>query len=203
VAGHDRGGHHDGCTPTLSEEDARRLASLLAARRAGGLPAMDIDMAHGFLTAVVSGPRLILPLEWLPRILGGGEAAEAAGELQPLLTAMCRDIAHELEHGHFGPLVTHRRTADGSALPLPHGWCQGYAVGLNLHGEEAIDAAGEDPAARGALEQIAGFLAVADEARDAPADLAAHHRDAGRLGAAATLLYRWWRDGGSGPGAVS
>jgi uncharacterized protein len=203
VTGHDHGGHQHGCTPALSEQDTRRLESLLEARRGAGLSAMGIDTAHGFLTAVVSGPRLILPLEWLPRILGGGEPAEGTDGLQGLLTAMYRDIAHELDHGHFGPLVTHQRDADGGALPLPHGWCQGYAVGLNLHGEEAIDAAGEDPVARGALELIAGFLAVADEERLAPADPAAHRRTAGHLGEAATALYRWWRDGGNGPAAVS
>ena len=53
----------------LSEEEFNRLEDLLASDIFSG-EAMALDELQGFLCAIVSGPELIPPSEWMPAALG-------------------------------------------------------------------------------------------------------------------------------------
>jgi uncharacterized protein len=154
---------------------------------------MGIDAAHGFLTAVASGPRLIQPVEWLPIVLGGQADDRAPADLPDWLEALYRDVKQDLDHGHYGPLIMYLPVDGEAALPLPYAWCQGYVQGLNLHGEKALEAAGNDAAAVVWLTPIAAFLMDSEDQRLAPPEPAAHRRAAAELAGAALGLYRWRR----------
>ena len=177
--------------------DDDRLAWLqerlqLRAERAGGMP---LDVAHGFVTAAVSGPRLVMPMEWLPAVLGssrfgGDEEPEA---LNGALLALQTDVLHQLDHRHYGPVVIYKPVAGGEPLPLPYGWCQGYAQGLRLHGEGVLEEMAADGRAAAHLAPIAAFLAYEEGQLLDPPDETAHRRTAAGLGDAAQGLYHWWR----------
>jgi hypothetical protein len=107
--------------------------------------------------------------------------------------ALYQDILQDLEHGHYGPVVMHKPLEGEPPLPLPYGWCQGYVTGLQLHGEPAIDAAGNDPEAAGYLTPIASFLMYEDDQLLDPPQPEAHRATAEGLGPAALGLFRWWR----------
>ena len=70
------------CAPGLDDDQLAWLQEQLQGRaeQHGGMP---LDVAHGFITAAVSGPRLVLPMEWLPAVLGqplvGAEGDPPAG----------------------------------------------------------------------------------------------------------------------------
>lgn len=181
------------CQPVLDDAQLAQLEGALDRRQALNSASMGIDAAHGFLTAVASGPRLILPVEWLPIVLGGQADERAPADLRAGLEALYRDVKQDLDHGHYGPLIVHLPMVGDAALPLPYGWCQGYLQGLKLHGEEALEAAGNDVAAAVWLTPIAAFLMYPEDQRLAPPEPEAHRRTAAELAGAALGLYRWWR----------
>lgn len=184
--------HH--CDAALSEADYARLQDLLLDGFEAGSGGMPLDVAHGFLTAVLSGPRLVLPMEWLPRVVGTADADHADAEsLVQLVMALYQDVLQDLEHGHYGPVVMHQPLEGEPPLPLPYGWCQGYVTGLQLHGDAAIDEAGSDPEAAGYLAPIASFLMYEEDQLLDPPQPEAHRATAEELGPAAAGLFRWWR----------
>lgn len=62
--------------PPLSDEELDRLGAFLA--RCGAGRAMNVEELDGFFCALVMGPDLIMPSEYLPIVLGGGEGADRA-----------------------------------------------------------------------------------------------------------------------------
>jgi len=154
--------------------------------------AMPLDVAHGYLTGVVSGPRLVLPVEWMPAVLGGEEGTEP---LREALMALYQDVLHELDHQHYGPIIMHKPVEQGEPLPLPYGWCQGYVTGLRLHGDEALEQAAGDEQAAAWLTPVAAFLMYEEEQLLEPPDEAAHRQASAELSLAAMGLYQWWRGG--------
>jgi Uncharacterised protein family (UPF0149) len=90
----------------LSEQDLDELSDFLELRclPEGG---MDIWMLDGYLTAIVSGPELIPPGEWLPRIWGereGDKAAVVSEHLHVLILRRMNEISRDFRDGAANPL---------------------------------------------------------------------------------------------------
>ncbi len=182
--------HH--CESSLSDAELERLQDFLFERAGEERGAMPLDMAHGFLSAVVSGPRLVLPNEWLPRVLGEGGASDAGAlSIVQCIMALYQDTLHDLEHGHYGPILLHGPDQD-DPLPLPFGWCQGYVQGMYMHGEAAVEEAGTDEEAARLLSPIAAFLTYEEEQMMNPPDPVAHRAAAAELAGSAVGLFHWW-----------
>jgi len=151
-------------------------------------------VAHGFLTAVASGPHMIMPNEWLPRVLGEvnffseQDAAQAMG----LLMALYNSILSELETGNYEPMILSMEEGHEEPLPLPYGWCEGYIVGWNAHGEDTLDAMAQDEEAALSLGPVAAFLMYEEDQLLAPPDEAEHRLAADQLADSAMDLFRWW-----------
>jgi uncharacterized protein len=182
------------CAPGLDDDQLAWLQEQLMERaeQHGGMP---LDVAHGFITAAVSGPRLVLPMEWLPAVLGQPQfGAESEAEaLNGALLTLYNDILHELDHAHYGPVVVYKPVERAEPLPLPYGWCQGYVQGLHLHGEGAVEEAATDERAAEFLAPIAAFLMYEEKELLDPPDEAGHRQTAAELGGSAQGLFDWWR----------
>jgi len=178
----------------LSASERAALADLLAERvpYTGGL---TLDAAQGFIVGVLSGPVGLPERAWLRHVLGTAVAGDGAsdGPLVALLLRFAADTQQGLELGTFAPLVPFRESPDAEPLPLPYAWCAGYATALALHGDEALEAVDEAEAASDALAKILTFLMYEAEDMHSPRDPQAHRALAAELGAAASLLYGWWR----------
>lgn len=182
------------CRPEVDEEQLAWLQEQLQ-RRVDDHGGMPLDVAHGYITAAVSGPRLVLPMEWLPAVLGDSQFDDEreAEALNGALLGLYNDVLHELDHRHFAPVVIYKPIEGGEPLPLPYGWCQGYVRGLHLHGEGAVEQAATDERAAAHLAPIAAFLTYEERQMLDPPDEAAHRATAAELGGAAQALYHWWR----------
>src|SRR5260221_2871360 len=115
---------------------------------------MDLEMLDGFLTAIVSGPELIQPSEWLPVVWSDSQRTvspvfannEQAERILSLLLRLQNSIARTLTESptRFKPLlyrpeegVKGRQGCAGegapreeSAPPEASAWCEGYMNGV-------------------------------------------------------------------------
>lgn len=148
----------------LSEDEIQTLARFLDERvleRDG----MSFEMLDGYLTAVISGPDMILPSEWLPPIWSGEDNSEddagvfesqAEGEaIFDLIMRHYNHIAGVLAQGgaEFEPWVGEIELEGGEFAAFAQEWALGYLRGIGLR-EEAWDELLSDPDWTGDLEAL-------------------------------------------------
>jgi uncharacterized protein len=106
--------------------------------------AMDAVMLHGFLTAVISGPSMVMPsavLPWIwdarhatrqPRFLSAGRARKITG----LIIQYWNDINNALNHcpDLFEPPL-HTTEWRGEEILVLDEWCEGYCKGIDIDRE--------------------------------------------------------------------
>ena len=171
----------------LTPEELEYLQGVLVERmdEAGCMP---LDVAHGFLTATAAGAAPVDDL--MDRALGGLAGDES---LRGPMTRFRAQLLADLDAAEYGPLILQMPRDDGSTLPLPYGWCQGYVAGLEFLGEERRDALMADEQAAAMLAPILSFLMYEEDQWFDPPNEAAHRETAGELGEHAVGLFYWWR----------
>jgi len=176
----------------LANEDLARLDHFLHSTTCGG-EAMGVSFAHGFLTAVSSGPERVEPAVWLPLMFdqpvfddGGDEAREMLG----LALRMHEDIERGLRgETAFHPVFEYVRSGNGHSHADASAWSTGFVAGFRHLGERWPDDARE------ALRAPLGLIFSMAETPGAGDPLYAQICDA--LPGAAELMFRYWRARGS------
>lgn len=112
------------------------------AREDGPENFMDTAMLDGYLTAVASGPTLIMPSEMLRWVWDTEKGEEDAGfknqkEAQKIIRLIMRQwnaIIHNLTHApdQFEPQIYERVLEDGQTIPIIDEWCMGFYKGMSL-----------------------------------------------------------------------
>jgi uncharacterized protein len=102
---------------------------------------MDISMMDGFMTALASGPNLMMPssmLKWIWDSEHGEDAPRFANaaESASIITLIIRhwnDINDMLNRApdEYEPLIQERK-ADGRTIPIIDSWCCGYYKGIDV-----------------------------------------------------------------------
>lgn len=105
---------------------------------------MDIATLDGFLTAILCGPKMIMPSEWMRWVWDmerGEDAPEFASqaEAQRILQLLMRhmnDIARTLQQApeQYEPLLMENPN-DGDPIPILDEWCSGFMKGVGLDSE--------------------------------------------------------------------
>ena len=176
-------------TEPLSPEELDQLqATLVEQMQAANC--MPLDMAHGFLTATAMAAEGRVPV-LTDRVLG--KLAEQE-KMVALLSRFRAQLLDDLRSADYGPLIMQMPRDDGSLLPLPYGWCQGYLAGVDFGGETARDAMLADEQAGTLLTPILAFLMYEEDQWFNPPNEAAHRETVGQLGEAAIALFRWSSD---------
>ncbi len=131
----------------LSENEQETLEEFLIEQQEF-TPFTTLSALDGFLTAVVSGPEMIPPNEWLAVIFGGDmETPKWTSDEQPqdiiaLLLRLLNSIATVLSEtpDYFSPLfLAYRDESDngdvmGEEVVIVEEWCHGYMQGFMLRG---------------------------------------------------------------------
>lgn len=105
---------------------------------------MDISTLDGFLTAIVCGPKTIMPSEWMRWVwdMENGEdspgfknSAQAQRVLELLMRHM-NDIAQTLHQvpDQYEPLLMENPN-NGDPIPILDEWCAGFMKGVQLDSE--------------------------------------------------------------------
>ncbi|MGE0315960.1 MAG: UPF0149 family protein [Lautropia sp.] len=102
---------------------------------------MDISMLDGYFAAIVSGPRTILPSEWLRWVWDTErgeegpvyERMEQAQRIMGLLMRHMNDVASTLAEAPeaYEPLIMENPN-DGDPIPVIDEWCTGFMKGVGL-----------------------------------------------------------------------
>lgn len=102
---------------------------------------LDLTELDGMFTAIVSGPVMIMPSQWLPAVWGDFEPVwKSEKELEIILSLMMRHmngIATTLMERPeaFEPMYSERRVKGKSHLIVDE-WCEGYWRGISLAADE-------------------------------------------------------------------
>lgn len=179
--------------PLMNDAQLQQLEDFLLTNLEQG--SMPLDVAQGFLTAILSGPQMIMPGQWLPLVLGEAElvSEEEAQTIMELIMSLYNSILAELENGEYAPMILSMEEGhEDDPLPLPYGWCEGYIMGWNQHGESAMDDMAADEEAALHLGPVAAFLMYQEDQLLNPPDEKEHRLAVDRLADSALGLYRWW-----------
>jgi uncharacterized protein len=127
----------------LTDTDVEELDQFLL--NAEGIEeSMDISTLDGFLTAIVCGPKTIMPSEWMRWVWdmeNGEDAPEFKDQAQAqrilgLLMRHMNDIAQTLHRApeQYEPLLMENPN-DGNPIPILDEWCSGFMKGVQLDSE--------------------------------------------------------------------
>jgi len=98
---------------------------------------LDVTELDGFLTAVVSGPVMIPPSQWLPAVWGDFEPVwESDKAFEEIFALMIRimnsNVVTLMEYtDDFEPLF-YEREVKGKTYTIVDEWCEGYMRGVGL-----------------------------------------------------------------------
>ena len=177
-------------SPALTQAELLRLDDFLHSE-ACGRDAMGLSHAHGFLTALASGPEPMEPSEWLrlifdePVFRDGAQAEDILGLALRLYAEIERSLA---QPDAFRPVLEFVRSAHGDLAVDATAWCQGYCAGLNLYYQEYWD--------MHANQALGAWLApIHTLARSAagPARDLTHRELCAELPHAVQAINRYWR----------
>ena len=113
---------------------------------------LDVSEFDGFITAVVSGPEMIMPSEWLPVVWGGADNAPewaSVEEYQRIFGLMIRHMNTTSttlieKPAEFEPCFLEREV-QGVTYWIVDEWCTGFMRGVELHpGKLATDQGMQD-----------------------------------------------------------
>lgn len=111
---------------------------------------LDITELDGLFTAIVSGPVMIPPSQWLPAVWGDFEPVwDNEKDFEVIFTFMMRHMngiaATLMEHPEdFEPIILEREV-EGKAYAIVDEWCEGYRRGVALAADR-WDAGGQEMA---------------------------------------------------------
>ena len=125
---------------------------------------INISELDGFFTAIVSGPVMIPPSQWLPAVWGDVEpmwdSEKALEDIFTLLMRHMNDIAATLmEQPEDFEALFMERVVEAKTYTIVDEWCEGYLRGVALAAAQ-WDSAGEDMAAL--LTPIRAFTGATD-----------------------------------------
>ncbi len=111
---------------------------------------MDIESLDGFLTAIVSGPEVVMPSEWLPVVWGDkeGPVFETEAQANKIINYMMRhmnEISAVLmkRPQEYEPLIYEWESKDDFHLKAL-GWSNGYLNGVDLRKHQWQPLLGDD-----------------------------------------------------------
>lgn len=126
-------------TSPLSDEEYEDLNDFLMSD-ATGEDSMDISMLDGFLTAIVSGPKMIPPSQWLPLVWGQDSMRwKTPVQAEHYLSMIMRQMNTIIDVLQNDPeefvALTYTREDNGQTIDIIDDWCAGYVMGMNLDRE--------------------------------------------------------------------
>ena len=137
----------------LSDQEIEELDDFLL--DAEGIDeSMNVSMLDGFLTALICGPKLIMPSEWMRWVWDTEHGKDSpnfssedeAGRILSMLIRHMNDITSTLSQApeYYEPLLL-ENINHGNPIPILDEWCMGFVKGMSLDEEGWSDIAVANP----------------------------------------------------------
>ena len=114
----------------LSDSELDRLSAIL--KRFGDKRSMNLEQLDGFLAALICGPELVLPSEYLPVIWGDDIVLEDTFSAQPVLEDFLSLIMRHwngiAETLHTGEVFLPLLVQDENGTTHANDWAKGFSV---------------------------------------------------------------------------
>ncbi|SAK62096.1 yecA family protein [Caballeronia glebae] len=124
----------------LTEHELDRLEVLLDSF---GDEAMTLEMVDGFFAALICGPELVLPHEWLPAVLGTNASPANEKNAEKTLQLLIRHwntIADDLEVTlHEDAVYLPVLSLDEEDRVVANEWAEGFMAGMDMRRESWTD----------------------------------------------------------------
>lgn len=118
---------------------------------ANGRAGLLLDGLHGLITAALAGPEEVPLGRCLALALGRTGTVRPDPEIAPIADALYRGTRDEIDLGDYEPILG--ELAEGGLLTA-RGWCEGFALGVDLHAEVWEQRLRDDPALLRIVEPI-------------------------------------------------
>lgn len=120
----------------LDDGELDELHEILAGRDQG--EGLLLDGVHGLISAVVIGPGLLAPQDWMSHIVEDGRpfrSVEQAERAVKLILRLHNMVLHDLERYTYEPILGQVENDAGEGELTAKGWCQGFSIGIDLRGD--------------------------------------------------------------------
>ncbi len=125
----------------LSDAELDRLSAFLEGL--GPTALRNIELVDGFFAALICGPTMVMPHEYLPVVLGSDHVFEAtadASEVLGLLIAHWNVIATALMHTLYEPDVyLPVLLEDSEGVARGNDWATGFMRGIDMHPQSWLE----------------------------------------------------------------
>ena len=122
----------------LTETELCRLSALL--ERFGDQHSMNVEQLDGFLAALICGPEIVHPSEYLPVICGDDMVLEDSFDAQPVLQDFLSLIMRHwnviADTLHSGDVFLPLLLEDDRGVTTANDWATGFLRGMEFHKEQ-------------------------------------------------------------------
>lgn len=118
---------------------------------ANGRTGLMLDGLHGLITVALVGPESVPVSRCLALALGRPGALQIDPDVAPIADALYQGTRDEIAAGDYEPILG--ELAEGGQLTA-RGWCEGFALGVDLHADAWEGRLREDPALLRIVEPI-------------------------------------------------
>lgn len=195
-------------TDPLDDTELDELHELLLARFEDH--ELLLDAVHGLLSAVAIGPEAVPPSEWIPIVLEDDKPfadTETAERVLRLLLRLYNGVVRDLDRLVFEPILGQIETEDGEPALTARGWCEGFALGIDLRAEPWESRMASDPRLLECLAPIVelaedeGVFASEDGEETLPLSEAEYEDAMNQIGRAVLDTQAYWRENPIDPDA--
>jgi len=112
--------------------DEHALDALNRWLNASARTGLMLDGLHGLITVALVGPESVPVSRCLALVLGRAGTTSVDPEVAPIADALYQGTRDEIDAGDYEPILG--ELAEGGLLTA-RGWCEGFALGVDLHAE--------------------------------------------------------------------
>nr|VFK58091.1 MAG: yecA family protein [Candidatus Kentron sp. TUN] len=123
--------------PRLYEDESDQIIGFCLMKYGEDASIQGISELHGYLTAIASSPKLIMPSVWFPAIWGSGDQApewDDMNEIKQFSSAVMdhyNEALNLLRNTQYQALFIERQI-NGKGVLVVNDWCEGYLRGLQF-----------------------------------------------------------------------
>lgn len=181
--------------PPTEEEFDELEAFLESSEPSPGLP---MDAIDGMMAAIVCGPDLVMPSEWMPAVWNNSipeyESKAQAQRIMDILMKWYSSVAAEISSGTYQPMMAVWEV-EGSTedVEYPEDWCLGFMDGMKFRAAAWETRAKNDTELMEMLEPIVNVAESSDDFARSLLDARVRRRVIRRITDAVFDMRDYWR----------